>query len=617
MDVKRGHCWRCEKLLPKHLVCCNLCSMAEYCSTLCQDTDRIRHTSVECLMFGPKICNNCGYKGNTKLCDGCNEVWYCRPRCKLLDLKDHKPFCNKVKASIKSLATDLTLIRPRLRLDDTHYYFGNTMAKDFLQLDNNEWSEMENKTDVRLVRDFHILSAGCGDLRNTVLTAASLPARYQGSLYITLNDFDPFVMARNVLFLFMLVRFADTEGIESSLTTIWYSVHIAKKEYDLIKTSLDELIQMTPQSLFNNTKGLVSVFSTDLMSLRQTWLGWKSLECQRDKRSSINLRQQRADSLRSQKVKQGHIIYLSRLTPNDKQVMENCFKHGLFIPTETTESNLPFDNPTMTGQKAPAGIKRSVPKDSTLFYCIGVDSNPFVAWDCLRVRESETRPYPTPIVMYHSYITKLLQKVKSLIQQGRLNIQVSLANCLNFPSIHKSLKMSNYDRIFTSNLADYLGIARLLQTFKLLLNFNNSFSALVTETMNWFKLIPEADLEKLQETPEIWKCFAAYIQDIPQMTHDLPMTFDTGFNSLREYYNITSCFLEYLRADIMAGEIETEPLENVPSLKTTMEYNGMRMRDFRKKQNKIVPFQYRVNARDLNMMIGCNRAVEWCLSLND
>ena len=67
MDVKRGHCWRCEKLLPNHLVCCIHCSMAEYCSTLCQDTDRIRHTSVECLMFGPKICNNCGYKGNTKL----------------------------------------------------------------------------------------------------------------------------------------------------------------------------------------------------------------------------------------------------------------------------------------------------------------------------------------------------------------------------------------------------------------------------------------------------------------------------------------------------------------------------------------------------------------------
>ena len=542
-------------------------------------------------------------------------AWYCNRECQQCDSATHKPPCHKTQASVKSLATKLRASRPALRLGDTHYYFGNTIAKDFLQLDNNEWSVM-GKVEEELAKDYHVLSAGCGDLRNTVLTAGSLPARYQGKLHFTLNDFDAFVMARNVLFLYMLVRFADTEGIESSLSTIWYSVHISKREYDLIKTSLDELIQLSAKSLRDVTKGLVSVSDEGLMYLCQVWAGWKALECQRDKRTSVNLRKQRVDSLRSGRVKRGQSIYLDRLSPGDNHSMEEWFDHGLFVPSEMRETDVPFDNPTLTGVKAPASVKRRAPKDCMLFYSIGVDSFPFVAWDSLRVRESSSRSCSSPMVMYHNYVTNLLQKVKSLILQGRLYVHISLANCLDFP-YHLSLQMPNYDRIFTSNLADYVGFAKLLRTFKPLLNRSNIFSVIVTETMNWFKLTPGADFEFLQSTQEFQKCCAAYCLDTARPVHDLLLTFDIGFNSLREYYNNTSCFLVYLRADIMGGGLGVRPLQDVPWLKTVMKYHGMRMRDFCKERNRLVPFQYRVNARDLNMMIGCERAVEWCLSQTD
>ena len=66
MDVQRGHCWRCEKVLPEHLVHCDNCPMAEYCTTSCRDTDRARHSSVECQVFGPKTCNTCGKTGDMK-----------------------------------------------------------------------------------------------------------------------------------------------------------------------------------------------------------------------------------------------------------------------------------------------------------------------------------------------------------------------------------------------------------------------------------------------------------------------------------------------------------------------------------------------------------------------
>ncbi|XP_071801504.1 uncharacterized protein [Asterias amurensis] len=631
MDVQCGHCWRCKDQLEQTIHCPD-CKMAEYCSPTCEERDRARHRSRECPLFGTRSCNNCNKKGKMKECGGCNYAWYCNKECQRSDWVNHKGFCIKAKDNIKSTAAQIGLLNSRMqrdRLGGSPYYFGNTIAKDFLQLANNEWSDGSlKKTDLN--RDYHILSAGCGDLRNTVLTIASLPARYQGSLYITLNDFDPFVMARNVLFLFMLVRFADTEGIESSLTTIWYSVHITKKEYDLIKTSLDELIQMTPQSLTEVTQGLVKVQGKDLSDMSQVWDKWRSLECQRKKQSSINLRKQRQTAFEKLNQKHGDNVkycYTNLLlSPAVKKQTEEWFDHGLFLPTERKQVKMSFDNPTLTGREASAApgyealvrvwnAPKASPKDFAFEYCIRPDSHPFKVWDCLRVRESETRPYPTPMVMYHNYITKFLKKVKSFIQNGRLFIQVSLANCMDFPSVHNSLKMSSYDRIFTSNIADYVGFAKLLQDFKPLLNSSNHYSVLVTETINWIQILPQAVCQP--GNTEYVYCLASYCLDTGRDCADLKDNFDIGLQNWMNYFDNAPHFLAYLRAQIMAGGFGVPPLTNVPSFGEVMKYNGLEMRDFRKKLNRLVPFQYRVNARDLTLISATERAVEWCLPHTD
>ena len=67
----------------------------------------------------------------------------------------------------------------------------------------------------------------------------------------------------------------------------------------------------------------------------------------------------------------------------------------------------------------------------------------------------------------------------------------------------------------------------------------------------------------------------------------------------------------------MGGGLGIQPLKDVPSFNTVMTYHGMQMRDFRKKLNRLVPFQYRVNARDLTMMHGYDRAIEWYLPHKD
>ncbi|XP_071801196.1 uncharacterized protein [Asterias amurensis] len=632
MDVQRGHCWRCEVQLEQTIHCPD-CKMAEYCSSTCEHRDRVRHRSRECPLFGTRSCNKCKKKGTMKECGACNYAWYCNRECQRSDWANHKKSCNNTIAYISTNAATLTHMYYKMRTDrlsGSPYYIGNCIARDFLQLDNNEWSDGDGsikKTDLN--RDFHILSAGCGDLRNTVLTAASLPTRYQGSLYITLNDFDPFVMARNVLFLFMLVRFADTEGIESSLTTIWYSVHITKKEYDLIKTSLDELIQMTPQSLTEVTQGLVKVQGKDLAVMSQVWDKWKSLECQRKKHFSINLRKQRKTAFErfNEQGEGTKYCYTNRVLPSKaKKQTEEWFDHGMFLSKETKQKLVSFDNPTLTGREASGGpgygpvmwnrdAPVASPNDSAFVYCVRPDSHPFKVWDCLRVRESETSPCSSPMVMYHNYITKLLMKVKSFIQNGRLFIQVSLANCMDFPSVHNSLKMPNYDRIFTSNIADYVGFAKLLQDFKPLLNSSNHYSVLVTETINWTQILSQAVCRP--ENTEYASCIASYCLDTGRDYADLKDNFDIGPHTWMDYFDNAPYFLAYLRAQIMAGGPGIQPLTNVPSFGEVMKYNGLEMRDFRKKLNRLVPFHHRVNARDLTLISVTDRAVEWCLPHTD
>ncbi|XP_038066879.1 uncharacterized protein LOC119736924 [Patiria miniata] len=622
MDVQPGHCWRCEKILPEHTVPCSRCPMAVYCSTQCRDRDSIRHSAVECEMFGEKQCSACGKAGKTLPCSACNSAWYCNTDCQRRDFPAHWKKCREILTSIKQIASKLNRLQEWFNYGDYPEYFGNTMAVDFLQLDNNEWSG-KNVGDKQLdKREYHILSAGCGELRNTVLTAASLPTEYQGKLHVTLNDLDPFVLARNVLFLFMLVRFADTDYIASSLTTIWYSLHISKREYDLIKTSLDELIQMSAQQLSDATRGLVSVLDEELRYLRAVWRGWQSLECRRDNRASINLRKQRQNMFENSdpiEYKGERSRYLRCLNANDRKQMEKWFEHGLFLPCEANQRDIPFDNPTLTAPEAskliaPNGciqlLERSpeMPKevDKFLFkYLITPSRNPFIVWDCLRVREHTPGSHTSPMVMYHKYVTNLLQKVKSLILQGRLLIHVSLANYLDFPKHHQTLNMPNYDRIFTSNLADFYGFAKLLQIFKPLLNASNSFSVLVTEIMQFYANVPAANPTQLPE-PQIQKLICDYSQDW-QTTEAV-----WGCH-IFEYYNSTPHFLQYLRAEIMAGGFGIPALQDVPSFEKVKKHQGLRMRDFRKELNKLVPFQNRCNIRDLTMAHPGVRAVEWLL----
>ncbi|XP_033630000.1 uncharacterized protein LOC117292171 [Asterias rubens] len=622
MDVKPGHCWRCEKALPDCVVRCDRCNKAVYCSNLCQKRDLVRHGAVECQIFGPKTCTYCKKEGDHKQCAGCSAAWYCNVSCQRKDHSNHKLYCKTIKICIQTAVAPLNQLY-NVRAQDyannsqdaiwraeLPKYFGNKMACDFLQLADNEMACAVGRREV-LECDFHVLSTGCGNLRNTILTAASLPAEYQGKLHITLNDVEPSVMARNVLFLFILIREEGEEGLASSLATIWYSLHISKKDYKLLQRSLQDLLKINAERLQELVGGLVIISNADLDKIRDIWKLWYSLSCKRINRSSINLSQQRREWFAQQDRQFIHEFkfYQESLSETEAISVGQWLERGLFLPDDAKKSDLPYDNPTLTGPVLEESTVRdeflsTITERKVMFkYCIGPSFTPFSAWDCNQVKQHAHTPSSSVIGMYHAYVVDLLQKAKALFTQGRLQIHLLVSSCLEVPDAHKTLGMVDYDRIFTSTLADRVGICKLLQIFRPLLNACNRNAVIVTETQDWLSLIPDA-LFKMDSND---KTMQLYRRDTGRQ-----LSSPLAIRNQMEYRDNSEWFMVYLRAVMMAGGLDIPPIDDFLSFKQAMQHvEGLHMRDFRKELNKLVPFLSRINAKWLSLPLGINRALEW------
>ena len=80
----------------------------------------------------------------------------------------------------------------------TVYFIGNYPAYDMLNLKRNEGITHD--------KPFDLLFCAVGDLRNVFMTLKELPEHGTQAVSIWLNDNDSQILARNLLFLFLLHR---------------------------------------------------------------------------------------------------------------------------------------------------------------------------------------------------------------------------------------------------------------------------------------------------------------------------------------------------------------------------------------------------------------------------
>lgn len=487
----------------------------------------------------------------------------------------------------------------RDHMPDCPFYFGNTIAVDFLKLRDNEWKAPHNLHDLCLDKDFAVLSVGCGDLRSVVNTVAQLPKEFRGKLSMTMCDFDPFVMARNVLFLYMMVKYADKPDFGKTLASIWYSVLLSEKDYNILANALKDLCDDKSKSLLEITGGLVDMDKKEVAVLKQVWSVWHGMECRHGKPGSINLTQQRLEQLKARLgVANGKVTPNPQIPPIHKESHVRWQRDGIIEEAGTNDKQLTHYNPTLTGR---GGDYKggSQPKDLVFGYCIQGDNEPFQSWDYIEIeKHAATGSHDDLPAMFHAYVAHIITCAVDFIgEERRVTLKMTISNCETLSS-----GSIGFDRVFTSNVADYVGFYRLAGIFGPMLNQDNPHSVLVMETLYgftdmWEMMVDETELgiKKLN-----WNMAAYTDKTMNQRQHE-PHPGDFVYDA--------KWFIRVLKSLYCLSRYNKEL--KVPSSKKVLRLGDLLMRDPRRELNKVIPYYNQKGPRGGAYTTNRLRVLEW------
>ena len=548
-------------------------------------------------------------------CSGCGEEYYCSRKCQKRDWKeeDHKIQCGE----FKKLVTLVTNVRwkkllPHFKImkrtAEMPCYHGRTFAVDYLALKGNEWKTLYKSDDPCLARDYNILSVGCGDIRSLVYTITSLPNQFSGKLHVTMCDFDPFVMARNVLFLYMMVRCVDRSKVGQSLATLWYSLQISKDDYEFVMEALHALITGTAadQSLSQVTDGFISMPRDHIDALRQVWQGWVALECDCKKPGNISLHKERRkviDRLHPQPIRDD--------IPEEQLPSYKKWKYdGIFTETPMELEQLPFYNPTLTGSQGHDPSNGSdpgpesfdlqyivQPKDLRFKYCVMGRSEPFIVWDYEVVREHGYDDSLT--TMYHAYVSQVIRKVMTFV-----NTQKRVAVTMTTVEFHNLKPEPVYDRVFTSTLADVKGVYPLLEFFGPFLRRDNEHAVLLVSTFSMENDAAGYLYGQDELTFRDRKIFMMAGEELWNLDNPWPLRFEPH---PLDYHYDQKWFMRYLKTMYMGiyGN------DKVPTGQQVLQCGDLKMRDVRVELNKVVPYRYTWAVREGAPPVKGYRYMEW------
>ena len=103
-----------------------------------------------------------------------------------------------------------------------------------------------------------------GDLRHVLTTVNGLPSTYSGSLTILLNDINPSVVWRNILFLLILGNIPDEVVAADMALHFWYSAFMPKEYFFQISAVLAKFLQQTKEGKIVVPLGPCSTLSSYL-----------------------------------------------------------------------------------------------------------------------------------------------------------------------------------------------------------------------------------------------------------------------------------------------------------------------------------------------------------------
>ena len=257
------------------------------------------------------------------------------------------------------------------------------------------------------------------------------------------------------------------------MTQIWYSLRLSEEDFRFVMRALQELIHAA--SLEELTRGTMTMEQDHLRKLVQVWRTWLHLS---SREGDWITEERRRMFEKDRGSKDGIDLYLREIPKEHKTSASDWFENGILL-SKPSRKDLTRENVTLTGFPATFLNQRDGPYPFS--YILPPSVIPFISWDYKDVKQHFH--CASLLKMYSQYVGHLLEKCVATLATGQVKFHFLLCNCMEMtPFLPADRK---YDRVTTSNIADYVPLASILDMCKPLLNTANPSAVIITEFKNW------------------------------------------------------------------------------------------------------------------------------------
>ena len=380
--------------------------------------------------------------------------------------------------------------------------------------------------------------------------------------------------------------------VASSVTQIWYSLRLSEEDFQLVIRTLRELTEAS--SLEELTGEAMKMDKGEFQKLSYVWRKWLQLSS----REGGWITEARIIVLHETKTPQD--LYLAAIPMDHKESASNWFAEGILLPKESRRQ-LPRENFTLTGSDFTQSRNKG-----DFEYKLKASALPFSGWDYKDVRQ--WCHSASVLKMYSEYVSHVLEKCALKLATEQVKFHFLLCDCKEIASFLPPYR--KYDRITTSNTADYVPLTNLLDTCKPLLNLSNASSVIITEFINWVELTNlKEEADRLATSMPLVDRFR---RKVLEDTGNGAIAFSKEYRAFVEYLDRSAEFIKFLRASLQIFE---DGLNLRRTWKSLANHNGLIARDFLRCQNQVFPARWMMNGRRVTKMNGFERTVEWTLEV--
>ncbi|KAF5385772.1 hypothetical protein D9615_002205 [Tricholomella constricta] len=425
---------------------------------------------------------------------------YCSKECQTMHWKTHRIACKGPYTSPSWLPAWATEKRNPAFMETntgglsdglTHdsfglpfaYLWGNLPAVDCLHLSENERVSASRM-------DLKLCFAASGDIRNLVKSVNGLPADYEGKCDIVFNDLNPLVVGHNLVVLWALLNseLAIDDAAELALH-LMYSSCLTPNMAAFLSKSIDLITGLSPSKetaipvrgrgelharLTSDELGVTLDMLRSRYGVRAASYAYSKIMCSRE-------RQDYTDR------------HLFALEPGHRLAFTRYRKSGILAPYSLDTSH--FEEP------------------NRLLYSPGGDwlmrdsDSPLTGWDLALVLAYGQNHGVDRADVYGClffYVKNELAKFATKLRDLKISITLTRLDAQTVPDIIRRgelppFSLGCFDRIETSNIADYIPVPNILRDWSPLLNRHNKFAVLLVYFMNWQmrkRVMPNVPREK-------------------------------------------------------------------------------------------------------------------------